>query len=239
MLQSRARRIPLVDIDDETQRPMVVSVITQYRILKFISTNVQATQLLRKPLKDLQTVGTYTNLQSVSMNTPVIDVIHLLVKHNISSVPIVNSDSKFLQCLFMSRSLISRLDVLINVFESVDVIALIQGGGDYENLQLTVGEALLKRSDVRSLSNHIIYPVYPMLTTFLQEFAGIHTCSLYDRLSAIFDTIRKSRVHRFIVVDSKGRVQGVLTLSDILDYVLLEGEPEGDDSGVPPSGLTG
>ena len=39
-------------------------------------------------------------------------------------------------------------DVLINVFESVDVIALFQGGGDYENLQLTVGEALLKRSDV-------------------------------------------------------------------------------------------
>ena len=94
MLISRARRIPLVDIDDETQRPLVISVITQYRILKFISTNVQATQLLRKPLKDLKNVGTYTNLQSVSMNTPVIDVIHLLVTHNISSVPIVNKDSK-------------------------------------------------------------------------------------------------------------------------------------------------
>jgi 5'-AMP-activated protein kinase regulatory gamma subunit len=89
MLQSRARRIPLVDVDDETQRPMVVSVITQYRILKFISTNVRDTQMLRKPLMELDNVGTYTNLQSVSMNTPVIDVIHLLVKHNISSVPIV------------------------------------------------------------------------------------------------------------------------------------------------------
>ena len=32
MLESRARRIPLVDVDDETQRAMIVSVLTQYRI---------------------------------------------------------------------------------------------------------------------------------------------------------------------------------------------------------------
>jgi 5'-AMP-activated protein kinase regulatory gamma subunit len=95
MLQSRARRIPLVDIDDETQRPMVVSVITQYRILKFISTNVKDVQLLKKPLIELKNVGTYTNLQSVSMTTPVIDVIHLLVKHNISSLPIVDENSAY------------------------------------------------------------------------------------------------------------------------------------------------
>jgi CBS domain-containing protein len=37
-------------------------------------------------------------------------------------------------------------------------------------------------------------------------------------------------VHRFIVVDGKGRLQGVLTLSDILDYVLLEGEPDMEDN---------
>jgi 5'-AMP-activated protein kinase regulatory gamma subunit len=40
--------------------------------------------------------------------------------------------------------------MLKNVFEAVDVITIIQGGGDYENLNLTVGEALLKRSDVSS-----------------------------------------------------------------------------------------
>jgi 5'-AMP-activated protein kinase, regulatory gamma subunit len=95
--------------------------------------------------------------------------------------------------------------VVINVFEAVDVIALITGSGDYENLQLSVGNALLRRNE---------------------DFAGIHTCSLYDRLSAIFDTIRKSRVHRFIVLDSKGRLQGILTLSDIMEYILLEGETE-------------
>lgn len=90
MLQSRARRIPVVDIDDETKRTMVVSVITQYRILKFIAVNVKETQKLRKPLKEMN-VGTYTDIATCFMDTPVMDVIHLLVKRNISSVPIVDN----------------------------------------------------------------------------------------------------------------------------------------------------
>ena len=93
MLKSRARRIPLVDIDDETQRQMVVSVITQYRILKFIAVNVVETGKLRKPLKDLQ-VGTYTGLQTAYMDTPVMEVIHALVDKNISSVHILDKDGK-------------------------------------------------------------------------------------------------------------------------------------------------
>jgi len=94
------------------------------------------------------------------------------------------------------------LGAVINVFEAVDVIALIRGG-DYDGLSLTVGEALLRRSD---------------------EFPGIYTCTDSDSLDSIFDTIRKSRVHRLVVVDEASRLKGVLSLSDILEYVLLEGE---------------
>jgi 5'-AMP-activated protein kinase regulatory gamma subunit len=44
--------------------------------------------------------------------------------------------------------------VVLNVFEAVDVIALIKGGV-YDDLNLTVGDALLKRSDVRKFPNFI------------------------------------------------------------------------------------
>lgn len=91
MLESKARRIPLVDIDDETKRAMIVSVVTQYRILKFVAVNVSETTLLRKPLKQLK-LGTYKNLETARMETPVFDVIHQLVNNSISSVPILNSD---------------------------------------------------------------------------------------------------------------------------------------------------
>lgn len=41
-------------------------------------------------------------------------------------------------------------DTVINIFEAVDVIELIKGG-QYEDLNLNVGQALLKRPDVRLL----------------------------------------------------------------------------------------
>lgn len=70
---------------------MVVSVVTQYRILKFVAVNVHETQLLRKPLRHLK-LGTYKDLVTASMETSVFELIHKLVHHNISSIPILNSD---------------------------------------------------------------------------------------------------------------------------------------------------
>jgi CBS domain-containing protein len=91
MLESRARRIPLVTNDSQTDRSHVLSVITQYRILKFVAVNVGDTQKLRRPLGELL-IGTYDNIATASMDTPVIDVIHILVERSISSVPILNSE---------------------------------------------------------------------------------------------------------------------------------------------------
>ncbi|KAH8909026.1 CBS-domain-containing protein [Coniochaeta sp. PMI_546] len=189
MLRTRARRIPLVDKDDETGRETVISVITQYRILKFIAVNNEKyTTLLKKSVREIG-LGTYNNLATETMSSSVLDAIHLMVKHNISAVPIVDKQNR-----------------LLNVFEAVDVIPCIKGG-DYDALSSTIGEALSKRSE---------------------DFPGIYTCTEEDRLDSIFDTIRKSRVHRLIVIDDESRLRGMISLSDILKYVLLHGEE--DDS---------
>lgn len=187
MLQTRARRIPLVDIDDETGRESVVSVITQYRILKFIAVNNEKnTMLLKKTVRELN-LGTYDDLATASMTSSVLDVIQLMVKYNISAVPIVDTEN-----------------TVINVFEAIDVIPCIKGGA-YDELSGTVGDALCRRSD---------------------DFQGIYTCTEEDRLDSIFDTVRKSRVHRLIVVDDESKLKGIISLSDILKYVLIHGEEE-------------
>ncbi|KAM9893725.1 hypothetical protein OXX79_009164 [Metschnikowia pulcherrima] len=115
------------------------------------------------------------------MTTPVIEVIHLLTQKSVSSIPIVNEQDK-----------------LVNVYEAVDVLALVKGGM-YTDLDLSVGDALLRRAE---------------------DFEGVHTCTVNDRLSTIMDTIRKSRLHRLFVVDDEGRLLNVITLSDILNYIL-------------------
>ena len=81
-------------------------------------------------------------------------------------------------------------------------------------------QALLKRSDV-SLGP-FFRDIYVLIEN--QDFAGIYTCTLHDRLDSIFTTLRISRVHRFVVIDEQSKLQGVLTLGDILEYILLEGE---------------
>ncbi|KAI2633890.1 hypothetical protein GGS21DRAFT_117783 [Xylaria nigripes] len=185
MLKSRARRIPLVDIDDETGRETVVSVITQYRILKFIAVNTeQHTSLLKKTVRELG-LGTYTNLKTGTMTQSVLEVINTMVTNNISAVPIVD-----------------RNGVVLNVFEAVDVIPIIKTGV-VEELEINVGEALSKRGD---------------------DFGGIFTCQEDDRLESIFITLRQSRVHRLVVIDGNWHLRGVISLSDILKYVLFHGE---------------
>ncbi|EQK98764.1 nuclear protein SNF4 [Ophiocordyceps sinensis CO18] len=185
MLKTRARRIPLVDVDDETGRETVISVITQYRILKFIAVNNEHnTVLLKKSVREV-ILGSYTNLATAHMNSTVLDAIHMMVDRNISCVPIVDSENR-----------------VLNAFEAVDVISCIKGGA-YEELDGSVGEAICNRPD---------------------DSPGIYTCCEGDRLDSIFDTIRKSRVHRLIVVDDENKLKGIISLSDILKYVLLYGE---------------
>ena len=104
MLESRARRIPLVTNDSQTDRSHVLSVVTQYRILKFVAVNVNDTQKLRKPLQELL-IGTYDNIATASMDTPVIDVIHILVERSISSVPILNSEGTTKRSSFQGQML--------------------------------------------------------------------------------------------------------------------------------------
>lgn len=185
MIKSSARRIPLIDRDEETQREIVVSVLTQYRILKFVSMNCRETRYLLQPLNELN-IGTNNNLCHARLNTSIGEVINLLIQYHISSVPILDDDDK-----------------LINVYEAVDLLSLVKGGV-YADLSLTVGEALLKRSD---------------------DFEGVYTCTLSDSLFVVLETIRKSRLHRLFVLDDEGKLLGVMTLGDILKYILCSDQP--------------
>ena len=92
MLTSRARRIPLIEADMLTGREAVISVMTQYRILKFVAVNLARwTNMLQKKLCDLK-VGTYEGIATASMESTIFDVISLMSDSGVASIPIVDSD---------------------------------------------------------------------------------------------------------------------------------------------------
>lgn len=205
LIQSHARRLPLLDYDTETGHEVIVSVLTQYRLLKFISINCnKELQRLHLPLRKLR-IGTYVSLPTspdaprtyepiatAGLSSPVFDVVHMFSERSISAVPILDEDG-----------------VVLNLYETVDVITLVRTGV-YQSLDLTISEALNQRS---------------------ADFPGVVICTASDSLGTLLQLIKKRRVHRLVVVEGeeeekrggkRGRLMGIITLSDVLRYVIGE-----------------
>jgi 5'-AMP-activated protein kinase regulatory gamma subunit len=205
LIQTHARRLPLLDNDTETGHEVIVSVLTQYRLLKFISINChkeiqQLHQSLRKlrigtyvaspPSELLEGQNPYHPIATASLNTPVFDVVHMFSERSISAVPIIDEQG-----------------VVVNLYETVDVITLVRLGA-YQSLDLKISEALNQRSP---------------------DFPGVVVCTASDSLGTLLQLIKKRRVHRLVVVEGeeeekrggkKGRLLGIITLSDVLRYVI-------------------
>ncbi|KAK8864499.1 hypothetical protein IAR55_001749 [Kwoniella newhampshirensis] len=215
LIRTHARRLPLIDKDTQTGGEVVISVLTQYRVLKFIAMNCRdITQYLTASVQELG-IGTYVSknddpsndnpyypLATATMQTTVFDVAHMFSEQGISAVPIVDDQGK-----------------VLNLYETVDVITLVRNGA-YTALDLNVSQALKQRS---------------------VDFAGVVTCSPKDSLSAIFSLIRIRRVHRLVVVAGQddpqpGRLVGVISLSDIMRALIGHDIPLGG-AGVGAKGV--
>ncbi|KAI0067672.1 CBS-domain-containing protein [Artomyces pyxidatus] len=199
LIQTHARRLPLLDEDTETGHEVIVSVLTQYRLLKFIAINcTRDIQILHLPLRKLG-IGTYVDrapsdqtpegqnpyhpIATATMTTTVFDVVHMFSEQGISAVPIVDENG-----------------IVVNLYETVDVITLVRLGA-YQSLDLTISEALHQRSP---------------------DFPGVVICGASDSLGTLLQLIKKRRVHRLVVVEGEGRLLGIITLSDVLRYVIGE-----------------
>jgi hypothetical protein len=54
------------------------------------------------------------------------------------------------------------------------------------------------------------------------RFDGVASCQKTETLGTIMERIVNKEVHRLVVVDSDNRVQGVVSLSDILTFIVLK-----------------
>ncbi|CAO3656314.1 unnamed protein product [Mucor fragilis] len=124
MSTTRAHRIPLMDSTQE-----IVSVMTQYRLMKFIANNFENTELLNIPLSKLN-IGVYgESVATATMETPVIDIITTFAELNISAVPIIDEHG-----------------IVFNMYDTIDVMSLVRSE-KYGDLDLPVGQALKSRPD--------------------------------------------------------------------------------------------
>ncbi|KAE8220643.1 hypothetical protein CF319_g5863 [Tilletia indica] len=129
LVKTHARRLPLLDYDETTGAETVVSVLTQYRVLKFIAMNCRETAGLHKSLQSCG-IGTFTDtvpIATATLDTTVFDVVHIFSELGISAVPIVDEEG-----------------YVVDMYETVDVITLVRTGA-YTVLDLTIRQALDRR----------------------------------------------------------------------------------------------
>jgi len=148
--------------------------------------------------------GLYWPLATATLDTTVFDVVHMFSELSISAVPILDDDGD-----------------VVDLYEAVDVFTLLRTGA-YEQLDLTIRQALERRP---------------------ADFPGVTCCTSDDSLASIFALLKSRRIHRVLVLEPvylpqtvdlhrvdddledvplrpKGRLVGLLSLSDILRYIV-------------------
>lgn len=143
----------------------------------------------------------------------------------ISAVPIIYQDGVVVN-LYETVDVIVR-HVLLCGYQILSLLQTLVRLGAYQSLDLTISEALNQRSP---------------------DFPGVVICTAGDSLGTLLELIKKRRVHRLVVVEGdvrpcsdytltipiiisqeeekkggkKGRLLGIITLSDVLRYVIGE-----------------
>lgn len=161
----------------------------------------------------------------------------MFVENHISSVPIVDDENVVLNVyetvdvmVSMECDKLGGGTIRVNAHSIYFSLQSIAKSGKYNELDVPVGVALEARPDVSILHGQgggdVLIQGVPLDTIdsypfFIpQDFPGVHTCTLNDTLYSIFSTIRKRRVYRLIVVDQDNKLKGIVSLSDILRYLI-------------------
>lgn len=114
--------------------------------------------------------------------------------------PLIEALRTFLQKRVSALPLVDKDGKVVDIYAKFDVINL-AAEKVYNNLDVTVHEALKHRSE---------------------WFEGVRSCSENDSLMTVVEIIVKAEVHRLIVTDDEQKVVGIISLSDILRFLVLD-----------------
>ncbi|KAK2145884.1 hypothetical protein LSH36_649g00005 [Paralvinella palmiformis] len=114
------------------------------------------------------------------------------------STPLITALNIFVEKRISALPIVDEDGCIVDIYAKFDVINL-AAEKTYNNLDITIEEAMKNRRE---------------------GFEGVQTCSKSDSLATIIERIVKAEVHRLVVADNN-QVVGVVSLSDILQYLVL------------------
>ncbi|XP_076151462.1 5'-AMP-activated protein kinase subunit gamma-1-like isoform X1 [Alosa pseudoharengus] len=115
------------------------------------------------------------------------------------NTPIIKALNLFVERRVSALPVVDESGKVVDIYSKFDVINL-AAEKTYNNLDVTVTQALKHRS---------------------QYFEGVVKCNKLENLDTIVNRIVKAEVHRLVVVDERSCIEGVISLSDILQALVL------------------
>ncbi|XP_054548748.1 5'-AMP-activated protein kinase subunit gamma-2 isoform X1 [Talpa occidentalis] len=132
-----------------------------------------------------------------------LDVLGIGTYHNIAFIhpdtPIIKALNVFVERRVSALPVVDEAGKVVDIYSKFDVINL-AAEKTYNNLDITVTQALQHRS---------------------QYFEGVVKCSKLEILETIVDRIVRAEVHRLVVVNEADSIVGIISLSDILQALIL------------------
>ncbi|XP_077409996.1 5'-AMP-activated protein kinase subunit gamma-2-like isoform X3 [Vanacampus margaritifer] len=220
LIRNKIHRLPVVD-------PLsgnALYILTHKRILKFLQLflcEMPRPAFMKKTLEEVG-VGTYYDVAFIHPDTPLITALSVFTHRRVSALPVVNHHgNRRLQasniinyniCKLrspgkvppemspqISQEMCVCVGQVVDIYSKFDVINL-AAEKTYNDLDVTVTQALQHRS---------------------QYFEGVLKCNKMETLETIVDRIVKAEVHRLVAVDEESRIVGIVSLSDILQALVL------------------
>jgi len=124
----------------------------------------------------------------------------------VEDTSIILALKKFVERRVSALPIIDPEGRLVDIYAKFDVINL-AAEKTYNNLDVSLKKANEHRNE---------------------WFEGVHKCKLDETLQTIMERIVRAEVHRLVVVDDEDKVIGIISLSDLLLYLVLR--PCGEDS---------
>ncbi|CEF68567.1 IP17340p [Strongyloides ratti] len=116
------------------------------------------------------------------------------------NTPLVEALKIFLEKRVSALPLVDDDGKVVDIYAKFDAINLCSDKA-YINLDITVSDALSHRNDL---------------------FEGVKTFRTTDSLINIVQILVESQVHRLVAVDDEDKILGIVSLSDILRYLILD-----------------
>ncbi|CAJ0578747.1 unnamed protein product, partial [Mesorhabditis spiculigera] len=117
-----------------------------------------------------------------------------------TDTPLIEALRTFLANRVSALPIVDSQDKVVDIYAKFDVISL-AAEKVYDKLDVTVSEALKYRTEA---------------------FEGVHCCNENDTLYQVIETLVRAEVHRLVATDANKKVVGIVSLSDILKYLVLD-----------------